>query len=96
MKRILWWLLAGTKGGATRAKIILFLRERPSNANQIANTLGLDYKTVRHHLDILIDNKILESAGKGYGRSYFLTREIEENFDLFDEIWEKIGKKQLK
>ncbi|MFQ5814884.1 MAG: winged helix-turn-helix domain-containing protein [Candidatus Hydrothermarchaeaceae archaeon] len=96
MKRILWWLLAGTRGGATRVRIILFLRERPSNANQIAGALGLDYKTVRHHLDVLVDNRILENAGEGYGTPYFLTPKMEENSDVFNEIWDKIGKKQLK
>ncbi len=96
MKRILWWLLAGTRGGATRARIILFLKEKPSNANQIAEGLGLDYKTVRHHLDILVDHKILTNAGEGYGTPYFLTDEMEENFHVFNEIWEKIGEKQLK
>ncbi|MEE9594011.1 MAG: winged helix-turn-helix domain-containing protein [Candidatus Hydrothermarchaeales archaeon] len=96
MKRILWWLLAGTRGGGTRARIILFLRERPANANQIANALSLDYKTVRYHLNILVNNRVLEDVGQGYGKSYFLSSEMEESFDTFSEIWDKIGKKQLK
>lgn len=96
MKRILWWLLAGTRGGATRAKIIIFMKERPANANQIAEELGLDYKTVRHHLDVLVDNKIIVNAGEGYGTPYFLTDEMVENFHVFNEIWEKIGKMHLK
>ncbi|MEE8168723.1 MAG: winged helix-turn-helix domain-containing protein [Candidatus Hydrothermarchaeales archaeon] len=93
MKRVLWWLLAGTRGGATRARIIIELEKRPYNANQLADRLKLDYKTVRHHLDILVDNKILTTAGEKYGTPYFLTEEMEENFELFQEIWEKIGKK---
>ncbi len=32
MKRILWYLLAGTKGGASRARIIMLLRDRPFQA----------------------------------------------------------------
>lgn len=93
MKRVLWWLLAGTRGGASRAKIIIELKKRPYNANQLAERLKLDYKTVRHHLDILVDNKILTTAGEKYGMPYFLTKDMEENFGLFQEIWEKIGKK---
>jgi len=96
MKRILWWLLAGTRGGKTRARIILLIRERPGNANQISEALELDYKTVRHHLEILMDNGVLECIGEGYGKSYLLSSELEENFEIFNEIWEGIGKKQLK
>lgn len=50
MKRILWWLIAGTKGGVNRARIINILNERPYNANQLSEVVDLDYKTVRHHL----------------------------------------------
>ncbi len=53
-KRLLWWLIAGTRGGVNRARIILALHDLPSNANQLAEHLGLDYKTIRHHLDVLI------------------------------------------
>ncbi|HIE30965.1 MAG TPA: ArsR family transcriptional regulator, partial [Methanosarcinales archaeon] len=35
MKRMLWWLIAGTKGGVNRARIIKILHERPYNANQL-------------------------------------------------------------
>ncbi|MDI9644837.1 MAG: ArsR family transcriptional regulator, partial [Candidatus Verstraetearchaeota archaeon] len=37
---MLGWLIAGTRGGETRAKIIEALREQPRNANQLANLLG--------------------------------------------------------
>ncbi len=92
MKRVLWWIFAGTRGGPTRARIVLELRDHPSNANQLAEKLGLDYKTVRHHLSILMDNKILVQEGEGYGGVYFLSDAMEKNFHLFDEIWGRIGK----
>ncbi|MEK6988099.1 MAG: winged helix-turn-helix domain-containing protein, partial [Candidatus Thermoplasmatota archaeon] len=53
MDRRLWYLIAGTRGGINRARILWSLRNRPHNANDLAEFLGLDYKTVRHHLDIL-------------------------------------------
>jgi DNA-binding transcriptional ArsR family regulator len=62
MKRVIWWLIVGTKSGLNRARIIRALEERPYNANQLAEALGLDYKTVRHHLKVLMDNKIITSA----------------------------------
>ena len=91
MKTILWWLIAGSKGGINRAKIIKELHDRPYNANQITERLGLDYKTVRHHLKVLSENGIIESnSGEKYGTMYFLSRNMEDNFPLFLEIWKKL------
>jgi len=93
MKRLLWWLLAGTKGGINRANIIKALKERPFNANQLAELLKLDYKTIRHHLKVLQDNRVIVTQGEGYSMMYFLSREFEDNYATFEEIWQKIEKK---
>jgi DNA-binding transcriptional ArsR family regulator len=94
LKYLLGWLIAGTRGGVTRAKIIETLKEKPQNANQLANFLEMDYRTIRHHLKVLGKNRIVTSAGNGYGTTYFLSPEMEENYDLFEEIMNKIWKKQ--
>jgi len=93
LKYLLGWLIAGTRGGATRAKIIETLKETPQNANQLANLLGMDYRTIRHHLEVLEKNRIITSAGEGYGTTYFLSPVMEENYALFEEILKKIWKK---
>ncbi|MEK6983991.1 MAG: winged helix-turn-helix domain-containing protein [Nanoarchaeota archaeon] len=94
MKNLLWYLIAGTKGGETRARIINLLKKKPSNANKIAEILKLDYKTVRHHLEVLEKNNILIAINKGkYGAVYFLSELMESNIKLFGEIWDKFGKK---
>lgn len=92
-KYLLGWLIAGTRGGTTRARIIQTLKEMPQNANQLANKLGMDYRTIRHHLEVLEKNRIITSAGEGYGITYFLSPAMEENYALFEEILEKIWKK---
>jgi DNA-binding transcriptional ArsR family regulator len=92
-KYILGWLIAGTRGGVTRAKIIQTLKETPQNANQLANLLGMDYRTIRHHLAVLEKNRIITSAGEGYGITYFLSPAMEQNYALFEEILKKIWKK---
>ena len=79
MKKILWWLIAGTKGGVNRARIIHLLNQRPYNAHQLAENLGLDYKTVRHHIKVLEDNNIITASGEKYGTMYFLS-----------SLWKKI------
>lgn len=92
MKKLLWWLIAGTRGGTNRAKIIGKLSDRPYNAHQLAKILKLDYKTVRHHIKVLEENNIIISAEeKKYGAMYFLSNQMLENFDMFEDIWKKLN-----
>ncbi len=77
-----------------RARIIMALKDAPMNANQLASLLGVDYRTIRHHLEVLEKNKIIVSAGERYAVTYFLSSEMEENYMVFEEIWKKIGKKE--
>lgn len=93
LKRTLWWIVAGTRGGPTRAKILAELLAQPKNANQLSQSLNLDYKTIRHHLEILLDNKLLIAVGSGYGVVFFPSPELEANLAVFKEIVEKIGLK---
>jgi len=80
MKRILWWLIAGTKGGKTRAELIEELSKNPANANQLTERLGYDYKTVRHHLNVLIKNGIIKiEKNKNNNAIYFISNNIAEN-----------------
>ncbi|HEX5186131.1 MAG TPA: winged helix-turn-helix domain-containing protein [Nitrososphaeraceae archaeon] len=93
LKRILWFLFASTRGGFTRAKIINLINEVPANANQISTNLDLNYKTVIHHLNVLIKNGLIITDDKeAYGATYFPTPLMEQNFQLFNEILEKIKK----
>ncbi|MCW4051027.1 MAG: winged helix-turn-helix domain-containing protein [Candidatus Bathyarchaeota archaeon] len=95
-RHILQWLIAGTRGGINRGRIILTLRDEPLNNHQLSQQLGLDYRTVRHHLDLMEKNGLIISVGDHYGKMYFVSRELTENMDDFDEIWGKIGNKLKK
>lgn len=86
MEKALWYLLAGTRGGTNRARIIRLLDTRPQNANQLADQLGVDYNTVRHHLKMLIDHDVVESGGEKYGEMYFLTDRFEQHREAFQRI----------
>jgi len=93
-KRLLWYLIASTRGGINRAKIINFLTDSPSNANQLSNQLKLDYKTIIHHLDVLKKNGLIITENEtSYGATYFISPMIEKNYSAFKEIMDKIGKK---
>ena len=90
MKQILWWLIAGSKGGINRARIILALNKRPYNANQLTQMFSLDYKTVRHHLDVLRKHHVITAMGEEYGTMYFLSESMKTNFEDFLEIWKQV------
>jgi DNA-binding transcriptional ArsR family regulator len=93
LRYLLGWLIAGTRGGATRARIIETLRETPQNANQLATQLGMDYRTIRHHLKVLEKNRLITTAGEGYGTTYFLSPAMEEHYEVFEEIVNRMWKK---
>jgi DNA-binding transcriptional ArsR family regulator len=94
VRYLLGWLIVGTRGGLTRAKIIRSLRENPYNAHQLATTLEMDYSTIRHHLDVLYKNKLIVMVGEEYGRTYFLSTVLEENYELFESLSKRFGKKE--
>ena len=90
MEKALWYLLAGTRGGENRARIIRLLDEKPRNANQLAEELDVDYNTVRHHLDALLEHDVVETGGNDYGQLYFLTDRFEHHREEFERITEQI------
>ena len=90
MEAALWYVLAGTRGGVNRVRILRALDERPRNANRLAETLDLDYKTVRHHLDVLMDNDILRKSGDDYGAVYLPTDRVRHNWETVEEIIEEV------
>ena len=93
MKKVLWWLILGTRGGINRAKIIKKLNERPYNAHQLAEELNVNYRTVRHHIKILEDSEVVKSAGEKYGKMYFLSENMERNYNDFETIWKQVKDK---
>ncbi|NHN59265.1 MULTISPECIES: winged helix-turn-helix domain-containing protein [Halorussus] len=86
MEGVLWYVLAGTRGGTNRARILRALDDRPRNPNQLAEDLDLDYKTVRHHLDVLTDNDVVRNSGDDYGAVYLPTERVRDHWDTVEEI----------
>ncbi len=90
MEKALWYLVAGTRGGVNRVRIIRALDERPRNANQLAEALDVDYNTVRHHLDMLLKHDVVERGGDDYGALYFLTDRFERHRAVFERITDRM------
>ena len=90
MEAVLWYVLTGTRGGTNRVRILRALAERPRNANQLAEDLDLDYKTIRHHLDVLGDNGIVQNSGDDYGAVYLPTDRARANWETVETIMEQL------
>lgn len=93
LRRLLWFLLGGARGGENRARIIKELSIRPCNMNQLASKLNVDYRTVMHHVEILKKNSLIVSKGEHYGVTYFLNPWLEANINIFYEICRRLGYK---
>lgn len=90
MEKALWYLFAGTRGGANRVRIVRELADRPRNTNQLADRLDLDYNTVAHHLDMLAEHDVVDPGDTDYGQLYFLTDRFESHWDSFESISEEV------
>jgi len=89
-KRLLWYVLAGSRGGPNRGRIINLLRKEPYNINRLAEALNVHYRVAEHHIRALERNRLVSSAGERYGKLYFLSPEMEAHLHIFDEIWKQI------
>lgn len=90
LRRLLWHLLGGARGGENRARILSELHRRPSNLNQLAVKLKLEYRVIQHHIEVLRRNSMVVSEGERYGMTYFLSPFLEAHIDIFDSICEKL------
>lgn len=91
-KRLLWFVFAGSKGGLNRMRLISAIRKAPLNANQLAKELGLDYKAIQHHVNVLEKNNLISRVGDKYGVLFFISTFLEVNLETFDEIVIKLEK----
>jgi len=86
MEAALWYVLAGTRGGPNRVRILRALDDRPRNPNQLAEELDLTYDTIRHHLEVLSDNDVVESSGDDYGAVYLPSDQARHHWDTVETI----------
>ena len=91
-KGLFWYLFVGTRGGHNRVRIISQLRNKPSNKNQLAQDLGIDYKGIEHHMKTLEKNNLVTKIGTKYGATFFVSQLFEEGEAVFDEIVAKLAK----
>ena len=77
--RVLYWLLEASRGGPSRARILSAVNKKPRNLRQLSLAVKMDYKTVQEHVEILVENGVLETPQKRYGAIYFLASHLKQN-----------------
>ena len=92
VKRLFWFVFAGSRGGLNRLKIVSQLQKKPSNINQLAKEMDLDYKAIQHHIRVLEKNNIVMKIGEKYAVTYFVSTFFEVNIESFEEIKTKLDK----
>lgn len=71
-----------------RARILKLLSEKPMNAHQLAELLGVNYRTIMHHLSILMENGLVVAEGPKYGTLYFPSKTFMDHSEVFMGIVE--------
>ncbi|MEN3047228.1 MAG: winged helix-turn-helix domain-containing protein [Candidatus Caldarchaeales archaeon] len=77
-------LLVRMKGARTRVEILKRLNE-PMNRNQLAEELGMDWKTVDRHVEVLGKYGLIELVDER-GRTYRLTESGRKVLELLEEL----------
>lgn len=85
-KNLLWMIFASSRGGQNRIRMIYTLRKSPLNAHQLTKELGLNYRAIQHHINVLEKNNLVAHVGEKYGTTYFPSTLLEVNMTLFDEL----------
>jgi DNA-binding transcriptional ArsR family regulator len=94
-RRLVYFLLAGSRGGPNRIQILKYLKDDPCNAHKLSKELNLDYKTILHHLKVLEQHGLIVSSNKGaYGNVYFISPYFESRYSILEEIWVKVNKRK--
>ena len=90
-RRLLWFLLGGSRGGENRVRIINAIRVRPNNLNQLSRLLEIDYRSVQHHMGVLLKNSLVIGSGEKYGVVYSIHPWLDHHVATFEEVCQKLG-----
>ena len=89
-KKLFWFLFAGSVGAKNRIRIMSVLRKRPSNRNQLSTELGLEFKGIRHHMEVLEENNLVKKTGHQSRMTYYVSELFMHNEIVFDEIVDRL------
>ena len=90
IKRWMCFLFTNSRGGIRRMKIVLQLKHGSLNRHRLSRELGIEYKSLQHHMNVLKKYGILENSDNDYAKIFFLSSMVISNIAIFDEIVQKM------
>lgn len=79
-------LVAKMRGSGTRIELLNAITETPKNKLQLAKELGVDWKTVDNHIEMLLKNRLVEEKMSiGTSRYYGATRDAGRILSLLSD-----------
>jgi predicted transcriptional regulator len=89
-------VFTGMGGRYTRLRIICAITENPMNTLELAKKLELDYKTIKHSINVLEKNDLVIREGEGYGDMFFPSDKILNNLETLYAVIRKVEAKMDK
>ena len=86
MGQVEWFVLAGTRGGRDRTRVVEVLAERPRPGEDLVDSLDLEEDALRDHLRVLAANDLVEASERGDETVYRLTPRARANGGVLDEL----------
>ena len=86
-------VFTGMSGRYTRMRIICAITENPLNTQKLATKLNLDYKTIKHNIEVLEKNNLITRQGEGYGDVFFPSDLISSNLPTLYSVIRKVEAK---
>lgn len=83
-------VFTGMSGRYTRLRIICAITEDPMNILELSKKLDLDYKTIKHSINVLEKNNLIVRQGEGYGDMFFPSDLISSNLSTLYSVIRKV------
>jgi len=86
--------VAGTRGGLVRLHILISIKKRPQNVNELAMALKMDYTTIQYHIRVLLKSNLITSPQEKYDNKFTLAPILKFSplIKELKELWEKAQK----
>src|SRR2546421_12484652 len=86
-KRLFWYILAGSRGGPNRGRIMNLLRREPYNINKLAEAPQVHYRAAEHHIQALEKYQLVPSDDEKHRKLYLLSIEMQAQRHVIHVIW---------
>lgn len=84
-----WFVLTGTRSAAERVRLLVLVRERASSVKRLADDLGLECETVDDHLEVLLENDLVEERERDGVALYRPSLQARQHWDAIGALLEQ-------